>query len=112
MRLTQEVKESAAALLADEAMFNSPAWIGSYVSCPEMLYDRCTGPPALVCSEVKDCSAVTAVDPGSPILGSHDNSRKRQRGTMNEDGLDHNFHTVANSSFKVNHIYIFYIFVQ
>ena len=75
--LTQEVKESAAALLADEAMFSSPAWIGSYVSCPDMLYNRCTGPPAFVCSEVKDCSAVTAVDPGSLVLGSHDHSRKR-----------------------------------
>jgi len=107
--LTQEVKESAAALLADEAMFNS-AWIGSYVSCPDMLYDRCAGPPALVCSEVKDCSAVKAVDPGSPVLGSHDHSKKRQRGKMNADGLDHNFHTVANSSFKVNHIYFMFLY--
>jgi hypothetical protein len=102
--LTQEVKESAAALLADEAMFNSPAWIGSYVSCPDMLYDRCTGPPALVCSEGKDCSAVTAVDPGSPVLGSHDHLRKRRRVTVNADDLGHNMHAAANSSFKVNHL--------
>ena len=108
--LTQEVKESAAALLADEAMFDSPAWIGSYLSCPGMLYDRCTGPPALVCSEVKDCSAVTAVDPGSPVLGSHDHSRKRQRGTMNADGLGYKFHTDANLSFKVNHIYFMFVY--
>ena len=108
--LTQEVKESAAALLADEAMFDSPAWIGSYVSCPDMLYDRCTGPPALVCSEVKDCSAVTAVDPGSPVLGSRDHSRKRQRGTMNADGLGCKFHTDANLSFKVNHTYFMFLY--
>ena len=110
MSLTQEVKESAAALLADEAMFDSPAWIGSYVSCPGMLYDRCTVPPALVCSEVKDCSAVTAVDPGSPVLGSHDHSRKRQRGTMNADGLGHKLHTDANLSFKVNHTYFMFLY--
>jgi len=63
-----------------------------------------------VCSEVKDCSAVTAVDPGSLVLGSHDHSRERQRGKMNADGLGHNFHTVANSSFKVNHIYFMFLY--
>jgi hypothetical protein len=105
MSLTQEVKESAAALLADEAVFNSPAWIGSYVSCPDTLHDRCPGPPAVVCSDVKEGSALTVVDPGSPVLGSHDHFRKRRRVTMIADDLSHNSHTPANSSFKVNHLH-------
>jgi hypothetical protein len=102
VNLTQEVKESAAALLADEATFNSPSWTASYVSCPDMLYDRDVAPTALVCSEVKDCSAVY---PGSPVLGSHDRCRKRRRVRMIADVLRHNSSSPTNSSFKVNHLH-------
>jgi hypothetical protein len=107
MSLTQEVKESAAALLADEAVFDSPAWIMNYMSCPDILYDRDTGPTALVCSEVKDCTTVMTVEPGSPVLGSHDRCRKRRRVRMAaDDDLGHSSHTPANSSFKVNHLHV------
>jgi hypothetical protein len=105
MSLTQEVKESAAALLADEEVFNSPAWTMNYVSCPDIVYDRDTAPPALVCSEMKDCSAVTTVESGSPVLGSRDRSRKRRIVRMAAAvDLGYSSHMPTNSSFKVNHL--------
>ncbi|XP_021933107.1 uncharacterized protein LOC110836322 isoform X2 [Zootermopsis nevadensis] len=101
MSLTQEVQESAAALLADEATFDSPSWVVSYVSCPDMLYDQDAAPTALVCSEDKDSSTVTIVDPGSPVLGSHDRCRKRRRVKTISDDLGHSSNIPASSSFKV-----------
>jgi hypothetical protein len=107
MSLTQEVKESAAALLADEAVFNSPSWIVNYISCPDILYDRDTAPSALVCSEVKDGSFVTTVEPGSPVLGSQDRCRNRQRVRMADaDDLGYSSHTPTHSSFKVSHLHV------
>jgi hypothetical protein len=103
--LTQEVEESAAALLADEAMFDSPSWIVSYLSCPDMVYDQDTAPTAVVCSEDKDCSAVTIVGPGSPVLGSHDRCRKRRRVKMIANESGHNSRIPASTSFKVNHLH-------
>jgi hypothetical protein len=103
MSLTQEVKESAAALLAHEAIFDSPAWIVSYVSCPDMIYDQDTARAPLVCSEDKGGGGVTVVEPGSPVLGSHDRCRKRRRLKMISDDLGHNSRIPASSSFKVNH---------
>ncbi|XP_069684155.1 breast cancer type 2 susceptibility protein homolog isoform X2 [Periplaneta americana] len=104
MSLTQEVQESAAALLADEAALDSPGWVASYVSCPDMLHDRVAAPSAMVSSEVNDAEAAAVTEPGSPVLGSCERGRKNKRSRLSQKSLGVNLeqktHTTS-SSFKV-----------
>ncbi|CAG2055211.1 unnamed protein product [Timema podura] len=79
MSLSQEVFESMAALIEDEEAAG-PSWAACYVSCPDVVNDRCEAPKAILCSDTG------AVDPPSPVLGRFDrfSSRRHQESKRSE----------------------------
>ncbi|KAJ9574868.1 hypothetical protein L9F63_007963 [Diploptera punctata] len=81
--LTQEVQESAAALLADEDMFDASLW--SYISCPDMVYDHPCAPAAVVCSEESVTRADDTGTCSSPVLGGGDRRKKRSKFSQNSN---------------------------
>ncbi|KAJ9575204.1 hypothetical protein L9F63_025845 [Diploptera punctata] len=99
--LTQEVQESAAALLADEDMFDASLW--SYISCPDMVYDHPCAPAAVVCSEESVTRADDTGTCSSPVLGGGDRRKKRSKFSQNSNcsSLKQSSPKMKSSSFKV-----------